>query len=139
MAGTALPPPAAGPETSRGLLAELLSFFSSFGEHLQALAALAGMEAKEASLLYLKLLVAVIAALVLVVFGYFLFLFFAILLIASLLNVAWMWVCLGFAVLHFAVAAGCALYFKANFQSPVFTETSKELKKDFDNLKNLPR
>lgn len=140
MAASALPPPASGPESSRGLLAEVLSFFASFGEHLQALIALAGLEAKEASVLYLKLVVAAVAALVLVVFGYFLFIFFAVFLIAWLLpQVAFFWICLGVAVLHFGGAAACALYLRGNFRSPVFTETTKELKKDFDSLKNLPR
>lgn len=121
-------------------MAELLSFFASFGEHLQALIALAGLEAKEASVLYLKLLAALIATVVLAVFGYFLFIFFAIFLIAWLLpQVAFFWICLGIALLHFGGAALCAAYLRGNFRSPVFTATTSELKKDFENLKNLPR
>lgn len=140
MATSALPPSGPGPEAGGGLLAELLNFFASFGEHVQALVALAGLEAKEASILYLKLLAAAVAALVLAVFGYFLLIFFAVFLVAWLLpTVAFFWIILGFALLHFLGVAIAVAYLKGNFRSPVFTATASELKKDFEKLKSRPQ
>jgi uncharacterized membrane protein YqjE len=131
-----LPPRGPGRETNRGILAELLNFFSSFGEHLQALVTLAGLESREAAGIYLRALVAVIAALVLLLFGYLLTLIFVAFALAALFHWDWIWISLGLAVVHFLLVGGCLLYLKARLKSPVFTATSAELQRDFAALKN---
>jgi len=133
MAETALPPRAGGPET-RGVLAELVSFAGSFGRHIQALLALAGHESKEAATLYAKVLAVVIAALIFAVFGYVFLLLFVAFLLAMVFGISWIWICLGFAILHFAAAAAGIFHVRNQIQAPVFTATSAELKKDFDAL-----
>jgi len=137
MAEPALPSPNRGPETSRGLLAELLSFAGSFGRHLQALLALAGQESKEAAGLYLRLLVMLGAALVFAVLGYVFLLLFLAFLLAMVFGIDWIWIALGFAILHLIVTAVCALHVKKHLSSPVFTATAEELKRDFDSLKRF--
>jgi uncharacterized membrane protein YqjE len=131
-----LPPRGPGRETNRGILAELLNFFSSFGEHLQALVTLAGLESREAAGIYLRALVAVIAALVLLLFGYLLTLIFVAFALAALFHWDWIWISLGLAVVHFLLVGGCLLYLKARLKSPVFTATSAELQRDFAALTN---
>jgi len=131
------PPPGPGREPSRGVLAELLNFLSSFGEHVQALVALAGLESREAAGVYLRALIALGAALVLLIFGYLLLLLFVAFALAMFCHIEWIWISLGLAVLHFLGVAGCAFYLKARLKSPVFTATSAELQRDFTALKNF--
>lgn len=132
-----LPPPGPGREPNRGVLAELLNFLSSFGEHLQALVALAGLESREAAGVYVRALIALVVALILLVFGYLLALLFVAFAVAHLFAVAWIWIALGLAVLHFLGVAGCVFYLKTKLKSPVFTATSAELQRDFTALKNF--
>lgn len=134
MAEPALPPPADGPEATRGIVAELLGFASSLGRHIQALLALAGHESKEAAFHYLRVIAAAVVALVFVLLGYLFLLLFVAFLLAAALKISWIWIALGFAVLHFLVTAGCLFYVKARIQSPMFTATASEFKKDFDAL-----
>jgi uncharacterized membrane protein YqjE len=131
-----LPPRGPGRESNRGILAELLNFLSSFGEHLQSLVALAGLEGREAGGLYLRALIALVVALVLLLFGYLLSLIFIAFALAALFHWDWIWISLGLAVLHFLGVAGCLLYLKARLKTPVFTATSAELQRDFAALKN---
>jgi len=129
-------PPGASRETGRGIVAELLGFFSSFGRHIQSLLALAGLEAREAAGFYAKLAAIAVAALVLAIFGYFLLIFFLAFLLA-MLGISWIWITLGFALLHLAGATGCVFYLKANLKNPVFATTGAEMRKDFEALKNF--
>jgi uncharacterized membrane protein YqjE len=131
-----LPPRGSGRESNRGILAELLNFLSSFGEHIQALVALAGLESREAAGVYIRALVALGAALVLLMFGYLLMLIFVAFALAALFHWDWIWIALGLAVAHFLGVAGCLLYLKARLKSPVFTATSAELQRDFAALKS---
>lgn len=131
-----LPPRGPGRESNRGILAELLNFFSSFGEHLQALVALAGLESREAAGIYLRALLAVVVALVLLLFGYLLFLIFVAFALAALCQWDWIWISLGLAVLHFLLVGVCLFYAKVRLKSPVFTATSAELQRDFAAMKN---
>jgi uncharacterized membrane protein YqjE len=125
-----------GRESNRGILAELLNFLSSFGEHVQALVALAGLESREAAGIYIRALIAVIAALVLLLIGYLLSLIFVAFALEVLFHWDWIWISLGLAVLHFLGVGGCLLYLKTRLKSPVFSATSSELKRDFAALKN---
>ncbi len=135
MAEPAFPSPP--PEASRGALAELLSFAGSSGRHLQALLALAGHESKEAALLYLRLVIMLAASLVFVVLGYVFLLLFVAFLLETVFGINWIWITLGFAVLHFIATAICALHVKNHIPTPVFTATAEELKRDFDALKRF--
>jgi uncharacterized membrane protein YqjE len=136
MSDSVLPSPGPGRDSPRGVLAELLGFIASFGEHVQALVALAGLESREAAGVYLRVFIALGIALVLLLFGYLLALIFVAFAVA-LLGVDWIWIALGLAALHFAGAAVCVFYLKARLKTPVFPTTSAELQRDFAALKNF--
>jgi len=78
-----------------------------------------------------------LVALVLALFTYLLMLLFVAFLLATVFQIAWMWIALGLGVLHLLGVAGCVLYAKGYLRSPVFVETSTELRKDFNALKDF--
>jgi uncharacterized membrane protein YqjE len=137
MAEPAPTPPAGEPPAGQGVWAETLNLFGSLGRHLQGLFALASLETREAAGIYLRAAIAVVAGLVLAVFGYFLLLFFLAFLLATIFHISWLWISLGFAVLHFAGAAACGFYVKQRVGSPVFRATSAELRRDLGTLQNF--
>lgn len=137
MADNVTPPPASGPEASRGLVAELLALLSSIGRHLQALSALAGFEAKEAAGTYLSALLLLVAVLVLAIFGYAFLILCVAFILAALFSVSWIWITLGLAVAHLLAAAICGLIAKKGLEKPVFTATSAEIRRDLESLKNI--
>ena len=123
---------------SRGLVAELLSLVGSVGRHVQSLGALAGEEAREAGALYLRLAVMLFAAILFAAFGYVLVLLFLAFLIATIFHVAWIWILLGFSLLHLLGAFLCASHVKNHWQTPVFSATTTEIRRDLDSLKSQP-
>jgi uncharacterized membrane protein YqjE len=125
----ATPAPAAA--SHQGFFSEAVSLFGSFSRHFQAVFSLAGLEAKEAIGLYVRLVVMLVAALLFALLGYVFLILTAAFAIAWLCDVAWIWIALGFAVLHFLVCFLCALHVKKHFRTPVFQTTSSELRKDF--------
>jgi len=119
-------------------VAEALSLFGSLGRHVQALCALASEEGKEAAALYLRLAVMLAAALIFAAFGYVILLIFAAFLIATVFNVAWIWILLGFTILHFLVAFICANHVRNHWQTPIFALTACEIKRDLASLTSKP-
>ena len=128
--------PGKGPRPSQGLLAELLNLISSMGRHVQALGALAGEEFREAAVVYLWLGALVAAAAFFLAFGYILALLFAAFLIATVFGVAWIWILLGLAVLHFLLAVFCAYYARSHWLTPVFAATRGEISRDLELMRS---
>jgi uncharacterized membrane protein YqjE len=124
--------PAAGPE---GIAAAAMRLFGSLTRHLQALLALAGLETREAALLYVRLAIVLGAALFFAAFGYVFTLLFVAFALDRLLRVDWMWIALGFAVLHLAAAAIGAFYVKKHCRTPIFRATAEEIRKDVAALR----
>jgi len=120
-------------------MAELLSLFGSFGRYFEALGALVGEEAREAGALYLRLAVMLAAALFFAAFGYVLLLLFAAFLIALVFHVAWIWILLGFTVLHLLGAFLCASHVRNHWRTPVFSATKGEISRDLESLKGARR
>jgi uncharacterized membrane protein YqjE len=110
--------------------------WGSLGRHVQALAELAAAEGREAAALYLRLAVMLLAAIILAVFGYVLLLFFLAFLLAMVFSISWIWISLGFAILHLLLAFVCALHVRGSLRTPVFTTTARELRSDFEALKS---
>ncbi len=131
------PPSGEGRTTNRGVVAELLNFAASLGQHVQHLVALASLESKEAAGVYIRALIALGAALILLVFGYLLSLIFVAFLLAQVFGIAWLWICLGLAVAHLLGVLACGLYIRARIKSPVFTATTAEMQRDLEALKNF--
>ncbi|MCK9588055.1 MAG: phage holin family protein [Terrimicrobiaceae bacterium] len=119
----------------RGLLDGLLSLVGSFGRYFEAIGALAGEEAREAAALYLRLAVMLAAALFFAAFGYVLLLLFAAFLIAAIFPVSWLWILLGFTILHLLVAVICATHVKTHWRTPVFPATKGEISRDLEALR----
>lgn len=119
----------------RGLVDVSLSLIGSFGRYFGSIGALAGEEAREAAELFFRLAAMLAAALFFAAFGYVLLLLFAAFLIASVFGVAWIWILLGFTVLHLTVAAVCAFCVKSYWRTPVFPATRSEISRDFDAMR----
>jgi uncharacterized membrane protein YqjE len=132
---TASTAPGSRPAPPKGIAAEAMRLFASLAQHLQALGTLAGFEGREAVGLYVKLAILLGAALFLTAFGYIFVLLFLAFAIATLFHVDWIWISLGFAVLHLAGATGAALYVKTHFRTPVFRCTIEEIRKDVSALR----
>ena len=79
---------------------------------------------------------AIIAAMLSLIGSIFLIVF-AIVGIAHLLQISWIWVALVVALLHFAGALLCLIIARAQVKHPVFPETKSVLKEDTEWLKNL--
>ena len=114
-----------------------LSLLGSFGRYFESIGALAGEEAREAAELFLRLAVMLAAALFFAAFGYVLLLLFAAFLIATIFHVGWIWILLGFTVLHFVIAVVCAFHVKNHWRTPVFAATRSEISRDLDAMRGI--
>lgn len=133
--GSASGPP---PGDARGISAEALRLLGSITRHLQALAGLAGLEGREAAGLYLRGALAIAAALVGVAFGYIFLLLFVAFALDYFLRVPWVWIALGYAVLHLLGAVIAFNYARARFSTPVFRATAEEIRRDVASLRPTP-
>jgi uncharacterized membrane protein YqjE len=124
------PNPQNGPAGDAGLVAHTREFFASLADYFRARLQLAGIESKEAFVHYFKLLVCLVLALVVAVFGYLFLCIGAVVLIADLLNVAWPWVMVAAALLHFGITVACVLIAKAKLAEPMFGATLQEFRRD---------
>ena len=131
------PMPFRNPAGHAGLRANLTSLVSSAAHFFESRLALASKEAKAAVVHLITLVACLIAAIVLVLCGYVFLIAFALVGIAHLLGVSWIWVALVFALLHFAGALVCVVIARGNLKRPVFRDTAAVLKEDTEWLKNL--
>lgn len=129
----------AGARPSRGLAGELLGLAGSLGRHIQALGALAGEESREAAALYVRLAILLAAALFFAAFGYVILLIFFAFLIASVFDVAWIWILLGLALLHLLVTCLCANHIRTHWRTPLFIATRGEIARDLESLNSRSR
>ena len=77
------------------------------------------------------------AALLFVLFGHVFLMLFLGFSVAALFGVAWIWMTLGFAAIHFVGAFICTAHVRKNFGTPVFKITGAELKEDIATLTKL--
>jgi uncharacterized membrane protein YqjE len=132
---TAETDPGPPPATQKGVAAEAMRLFGSVTQHLQSLAALAGYEGREAVALYVKLAIVLGAGLFLAAFGYIFILLFLAFAIATLFHADWIWISLGFALLHLLGALIAGLYVRKHYRTPVFRGTAAEVRKDVAALR----
>ncbi|MDD5198573.1 MAG: phage holin family protein [Terrimicrobiaceae bacterium] len=119
----------------RGIPTEALRLFGSLVRHLQSLLALADLEGREAMGVYLRVAIALGAALFCAAFGYVFVLLFVAFALDRMLGVDWIWISLGFAVLHLLGAVAGGLYVKKNFATPIFRSTAEEIRRDLAALR----
>jgi uncharacterized membrane protein YqjE len=129
----ATPPPEDG-----GVLAAIMTFVGSITRHFVALGGLAKTEAEEALANFLRILVYAVLGLVFAIFGYLIFLLFFAFLLDVVFGLNWIWTTLGLAVLHFVLVGICAWNVRAAFQTPMFTSTMQEVRRDISILTRNP-
>ena len=131
------PMPLRNPAGHGGLRQNLTSLVGSSTQFLESRLQLAARESKSALLHLLTVAACLIAAAVLLILGYVFLIVFAIVWIAHLLGVSWIWTALGLAFLHFVAALVCLLVAQRQVKRPIFRETASVLKEDTEWLKNL--
>jgi uncharacterized membrane protein YqjE len=126
------------PPGNDGLIDHLRALAASVAAYLGARLQLAGMESREAAGHYLKILLWIMAALFGFVFGYIFLCLAGVFILRHFLNVDWIWILLGVAVVHLAAGGISILVARAKFPKAIFTATITEFKKDQTWL-NTPR
>jgi uncharacterized membrane protein YqjE len=128
---------ARNPAGHAGLFNSVLALVNSFAEFISSRTALFAEESKAALAQLLIVLGCVIAALVFLILGYLFLVLCAVVAIARLAEVSWIWVALGAGALHFALAVAAALIGWSRGKRLPYRELTKELKKDREWLRNL--
>ena len=125
------------PAGHAGLRQNIASFIASLTQFIQSRLQLAVRDSKAAAGHLVAMVVCGIAAALLVLFGYIFLLIFAIVGLARLIGISWIWMALILALLHFAGALFCLIIARANAKHPMFRDTASVLKEDTEWLKNL--
>jgi len=125
------------PSGHAGLLANLLALASALAEFFETRFVLLAQESKAALVQLLVLVACLILALFLSVLGYVFLISSAIVGLAHLARISWLWTALAAAGVHFLIALGLLLVARSRITKPVFRVTMAELKKDREWLKNL--
>jgi uncharacterized membrane protein YqjE len=120
-----------------GLLENLLALASALTEFFEGRCALFAQESKAALVQLLVLAACLILALALCVFGYVFFIVSAVVGLAHLAGISWVWTALAAAGGHFVVALILLLVARSRTTEPLFRATLTELKEDREWLKNL--
>ena len=120
-----------------GLIGSLVALASALADFFESRAALFATESKAAAVQFVLVAICLIGALLFFAFGYIFLLGTAVVAIARLANVSWLWVALGAAGLHFGIALILLLVAARGIKKPIFRETTAELTKDREWLKSL--
>jgi hypothetical protein len=133
---------AAGARRSRnpaghaGLFNSLLALINSFAEFIASRSALFARESKTALGQLIVVAACLVAAVMFFALGYLFLVGSAVVAIARLAHVSWIWVALAAAGLHFVLAIIALIVARSQLTRP-FPELTAELKKDQEWLKNL--
>lgn len=118
-----------------GIAPSALRFTGSVSRHIEALVALFREELGEASTQALKLLVYLLLGLLFLAFGYVFVVLFVAFLLAAVFGISWLWIALGIAVIHLALAFVCALQIRGGIARKWFEATGAEIRKDLAALR----
>jgi uncharacterized membrane protein YqjE len=129
--------PSRNPAGHAGLLANLLALASALAEFFGSRFALFAQESKSALVQLLVLAACLVLALFLSLLGYVFLICSAIVGLAHLLGISWIWTALVAAGVHFVTALILLLVARSRITKPVFRATLAELKKDREWLKTL--
>jgi uncharacterized membrane protein YqjE len=135
MAGENSPPEARARQT--GLIGSLVALASALADFFESRAALFATESKAAAVQFLVIAICLVATLLFFAFGYIFLLAAAVVGIAHWADVSWPWIALDAAALHILIALILVLIALSGIKKPIFRETTAELKKDREWLKNL--
>jgi len=125
------------PAGHAGLLENLLALASALTEFFEGRFALFAQESKAALVQLLVLVACLILALVLCVSGYVFLIVSAVVGLAHLAGISWVWTTLAAAGAHFVGALTLLLVARRRMTKRLFGATLTELKEDREWLKNL--
>lgn len=114
-----------------GFLTALSRFWGSVGVHLTALVRLWKLELSEASAVYAKVVLLSFLGAGLAFIGYIFLLLFLAFALERMGGVSWVWISLGFAVLHFVGLALCYWKVRELLRTPTFPNSAAEFEKTF--------
>jgi len=127
------------PAGHAGLLDSLLALVSALGAFLQSRGTLVVRESKAALAQLIVLAACLAVAIVLIAFGYVFLIVSAIVGVAHLARVSWLWIALIAAGLHFVGAIVFLIVARGRMKVPLFRATASELRKDREWLRELER
>ena len=127
------------PAGHAGLLHNLLALVNALAGFIESRAGLFAQESKGALVHVLVLVGCLAATAFLVFFGYIFLIASVIAGLAHALHIAWVWIALAAAGVHFILALICLLIARSRIKKPMFESTAAELKKDREWLKNLDK
>ena len=125
------------PAGRAGLLDNLLALLSALAVFFESRFALLARDSKAALVQVLILAACLLAAVLLFTFGYIFLIASAVVGLAHLARVSWLWTALAAAGVHFVIALLFLLVARGRMTKPLFRATASELKKDREWLKNL--
>ena len=125
------------PAGHAGLLQNLLALTGALADFFESRFALLAEESKAAFVQLLVLASYLVLALILCAFGYVFLIASAVVGLAHLAGISWLWTALMAAGAHFIVALILLLVARSRMTKPLFRATVSELKKDREWLKNL--
>jgi len=119
-----------------GFIGSLVALASALADFFESRAALFATESKAALVQFVLVALCLVAALLFFAFGYIFLLATAVVAVAHLAKVSWLWTALDAAALHILIALIFLLIARSGIKRPLFRETTAELKKDREWLKN---
>lgn len=129
--------PTGNPAGRSGLLDNLLALMNALTEFFAARFALFAQESKAALLQLVVLGACLILAVVLSVLGYIFLIASAVVGMAQLVGISWVWTVLAAAGAHFVVALVLLLIARKRITEPFFRVTLYQLREDGEWVKNL--
>ncbi len=120
-----------------GLIGSLVALAAALADFFESRAALLATESKTALVQFLVAALCLLLAILFFAFGYIFLLATAVVAIAHMANVSWLWIALAAAGLHFVIALVFMLVAGTGIKRPLFRGTRAELQKDREWLKNL--
>ena len=125
------------PAGHAGLVKNLLGLGSSLADFFESRFALFAHESKRAVVQLAVIAACLMLAFVLCLFGYIFLIVSAIVGVAHLAGISWLWTALAAAGAHFVTALILLVVARKRISKPVFRAASSALKEDREWLKNL--
>jgi uncharacterized membrane protein YqjE len=125
------------PAGRAGFFSNLLALINALASFFESRAALFAKESKAALVQLLAVMALIVAAMLLFAFGYIFLIATAVVSVAGVAQVSWIWVALIAAGAHIVLALVCLLIARGIMSKAPYRETAAELQKDREWLKNL--
>ncbi|MEY2481094.1 MAG: hypothetical protein QOI04_2021 [Verrucomicrobiota bacterium] len=129
--------PEGNPAGRAGLLNNVLALAGTLAVFFETRAALIAKESRSAFARLIVVAACLGAAALVFVLGYVFLIAAAVVALAHLANISWIWTALEAALLHFVLAMVLLLIARNRMTGPMFRASAEELKKDSEWLKNL--